>query len=394
MKTNNNSMNKLSLLFVLSFWISLSVFAQEGIRISHDPYLQNMGETDVTIVWVADKPSVGWVEIAPDDGTHFYMKERPKVFDSKNGIKNTSTVHAVRLTGLTPGTTYRYRVFSQEVLSHVSHKITYGDVAATAVYQKKPLTFKTSNHRNPSVSFAMVNDIHGKSDVLEKLVSHCDLKKTDLFLFNGDMVSFFNAEKEIFDGFMDTATRLFASEVPMYYTRGNHETRGAFASSFQRYFSPKQENTYYMFRQGPVCFVVLDSGEDKPDSDIEYAGITVYDQYRTEEAAWLREALKSSLYKDAPFKVIVCHVPPFGGWHGEQEVADKFIPLLNDASPDIMLCGHLHRYMRNEPKDGVKFPLIVNSNTTLLKGEAQNNELKIRILDLSGKETDQIIIKK
>ena len=81
------------------------------------------------------------------------------------------------------------------------------------------------------------------------------------------MVSVFNEENHIFDGFMDTATKLFASEIPMYYTRGNHETRGAFATEFQRYFSPKEENIYYTFRQGPICFVVLDTGEDKPDSD-------------------------------------------------------------------------------------------------------------------------------
>lgn len=387
-------MNKLNLLFIFLLLTQLVAFAQEGIKLSHVPYLQNMGETEVTIVWVADKPSVGWVELAPDDETHFYLKERPKFFDAKNGIKNTTCVHSVRLTGLTPGTKYRYRVYAQEVLSHVGHKVVYGDVAATAVYQKKPFTFKTNSHSKPTISFAMVCDIHGKSDMLEKLVSHCDLKNMDLCLFNGDMVSIFNSEKEIFEGFMDTATELFASEIPMYYTRGNHETRGSFATSFQQYFSPREEHIYYMFRQGPVCFVVLDCGEDKPDSDIEYAGITVYDQYRTEQAAWLREALNSRLYRDAPFKIVVCHMPPFGGWHGEQEIAEKFIPLLNEAQVDMMLCGHLHQYKRNEPKDGVKFPVIVNANNTLLKAEGTNKELTIKILDLSGKETDQIIISK
>ena len=119
------------------------------------------------------------------------------------------------------------------------------------------------------------------------------------------MVSVFNEENHIFDGFMDTATKLFASEIPMYYTRGNHETRGAFATEFQRYFSAKEENIYYTFRQGPICFVILDTGEDKPDSDIEYAGITVYDEYRTEQAEWLRRVLDSKEYKDAPFKIIV-----------------------------------------------------------------------------------------
>ena len=387
-------MKKISLFFLFFLLTALPVFAQEDIKITHAPYLQNLGENEVTIVWTVNKPSIGWVELAPDDGTHYYQTERPKFFNAKNGIKLTSTVHAVHLKGLKPGTRYRYRVYSQEVLSHVGWRVRYGNVAATSVYGKEPLAFQTSDHGRQTVNFAMVNDIHGKSDVLEKLISHCDLKSTDMFLFNGDMVSIFNSEREIFEGFMDKATALFASEIPMYYTRGNHETRGSFATAFQDYFSPKQEHIYYTFRQGPVCFVILDSGEDKPDSDLEYAGINVYDQYRTEQAEWLKGVLESKEYKEAPFKVVVCHIPPFGGWHGDQEVLDKFIPLLNNANVDIMLCGHLHRYIRNEAKDGVKFPVIVNSNNTVLKAEAQNNKLSIKVLDQDGKEVDKLIVNK
>ena len=387
-------MKKISLFFLFFLLTALPIFAQEDIKITHAPYLQNLGENEVTIVWTVNKPSIGWVELAPDDGTHYYQTERPKFFNAKNGIKLKSTVHAVHLKVLKPGMRYCYRVYSQEVLIHVGWRVIYGNVAATSVYGKEPLAFQTSDHGRQTVNFAMVNDIHGKSDVLEKLISHCDLKSTDMFLFNGDMVSIFNSEKEIFEGFMDKATALFASEIPMYYTRGNHETRGSFATAFQDYFSPKQEHIYYTFRQGPVCFVILDSGEDKPDSDLEYAGINVYDQYRTEQAKWLKDVLESKEYKEAPFKVVVCHIPPFGGWHGDQEVLDKFIPLLNNANVDIMLCGHLHRYIRNEAKDGVKFPVIVNSNNTVLKAEAQNNKLSIKVLDQDGKEVDKLIVNK
>lgn len=88
-------------------------------------------------------------------------------------------------------------------------------------------------------------------------------------------------------------------------------------------------------------------------------------------------------------------MPPFGGWHGEVDIAEKFVPLLNAAKPDVYLCGHLHNYIRNEAgKDGVAFPVIANSNNTLLKAEVQGNKMDIRILDLSGKETDRLVIEK
>ena len=149
-------MKEKNLLLLCVLLLSVSVYAQEGIKLAHGPYLQNMGPDEVTIVWLSDKPSVGWVELAPDDGSNFYATERPRFFDAKNGVKNTSTIHTVKLKGLNPGTNYRYRVFAQEVLSHIGHKIVYGDYAATNVYSKKPLVFRTSDPANQTISFAMV----------------------------------------------------------------------------------------------------------------------------------------------------------------------------------------------------------------------------------------------
>ena len=391
---NNNKYMKRLFLSLICICISVLGFAQDRITIKHGPYLQNLKETEVTVVWMAGKPSVGWVELAPDDNSDYYQQERPKYFDSTNGVKNTSLLHAVKITGLTPGTKYRYRVYSQEVLDHQGVEVMYGKVAATDVYGAEPLIFTTNDRNKPETSFVMINDIHGRTDDIPQLLKVADYKNTDMVIFNGDMLSLLKNEEELFTGFMDVSIDMFAKETPMYYARGNHETRGIFATFFQHYFSPKEPHLYFLLRQGPICYIFLDTGEDKPDSDLEYAGITVYDQYRTEQAEWLKKVLESKEYKEAPFKVVVCHMPPFGGWHGEQEVAEKFIPLLNNAGVDLMLCGHLHRYMRNEPKDGVRFPVIVNSNNTVLKAEAGVKELNIRILDMEGKEVDKLTITK
>ncbi|MBQ8531253.1 MAG: metallophosphoesterase [Parabacteroides sp.] len=391
-------MKKVSLAFLLCMFSILPMVAQwnidERIRIVHGPYLQNVGPNEATIVWMSDKPSIGWVEVAPDVDESFYAEERPRFFDARDGVKTTSVLHSVKLKNLKPGTSYRYRVYVQRVLHHKGNRVIYGNTAATDVYSKKPLTFKTSDPTASTLSFAMLCDIHGKNEMLTNLVSKCDLKKTDLFLFNGDMVSILNEESHIFDGFMDTATKLFASEIPMYYARGNHETRGAYAGEFHRYFSPKEENLYYAFRQGPVFFVMLDTGEDKPDSDIEYAGITVYDDYRTEQAEWLREVLNSKEYKEAPFKVIIAHVPPVGDWHGTVEVKKKFMPLLRDAKPDLMLCGHLHRFVHQDADSQTPFPVIVNTNTSVVKANATTSELNIEIVNEDGKILDKFSIKK
>lgn len=394
---NSITMKRISygaVLLLLHLFCSLPVAAQENIKITHGPYLQNMGEDEVTIVWVTNHNAVSWVELAPDDGTHFYLTERPAFFASKNGIKTEGRVHSVKLTGLKPGTTYRYRVFSQEILKRESYHIFYGKVASTAVYGRQPLSFTTNDHTKEEMTFTMINDIHGRSDMMRKLLEIAEPEKNDLVFFNGDMVSSMNSEDELFDGFMDAGIDIFAKKVPMYYCRGNHETRGPFATEFQTYFSTLSPELYYLVRQGPVCFVVLDCGEDKPDTDIEYSGITVYDQYRTQEAEWLKEALKQKEFTDAPFKVVICHMPPFGGWHGEQEILEKFVPLLNEAGIDIMLCGHLHRHVNREPDDKVKFPVLANANEAVVKGKVTGKELHLDVTTLDGKQADRMVIKK
>ena len=380
------------LIYVLLLTVATQV-ATAQIKILYGPYLQNVKENEATIVWVADKPSIGWVELAPNDGTHYYGEERPKYFDTTNGVKNTSLLHAVKVKALTPGTTYRYRIYSQEVLSHEGINVIYGRVAASDVYRKNALTFTTCDPNKKETSFVMINDIHGRENIITKLLNNANYKDKDLIIFNGDMVSEFKDEQTIFNGFMKESIDLFASEKPMYYARGNHETRGEFATSFQKYFSPKEPFLYYLFRQGPVCFIMLDTGEDKPDSDIEYSGITDYDGYRTDQVEWMKELYKNEDFKQAKFKVVIAHMPPSADlniWHGQKDVLKKFVPILNELGVDLMLCGHLHRNKYEEPSAGIKFPVLVNSNNSVVSVETNGDQMNLEVLDLDGK----VVIKK
>ena len=380
---------------VVCMLLAFAGFAQEQIAIKHGPYLQNLKETETTIVWVANKASVGWVEVAPDDGTSYYRFERSRFFDSTNGVKNVSELHAVRITGLKPGTSYRYRIYSQEVLERKGEEIVYGNVAAPSIYDKRSLKFTTNDRNKPATSFVMLNDIHGNTDYIPKLLNNAGFKETDMIIYNGDMMNWLMDEEDLFKVFMDVTVDLFATHKPMYYARGNHETRGLFAASFQHYFSPKEPHLYFLLRQGPVCFIFLDTGEDKPDSDIEYHGITDYDNYRTEQAKWLSEIVKSPDFLDAKFKVVIAHMPPLPDqdlWHGQGEVLEKFVPILNDAQVDVMLSGHLHQYFNNKPTDKVHFPVIDNSSNTVLKGVIEGNQLNMEVKNMNGEVIDKISI--
>lgn len=363
--------------------------AQEGIKINHQPYLQALTEESVSILWTSNKPAIAWVELAPDDETHFYKEERPKFFATKDGFKSVGTLHEIKLSKLKPNTTYRYRVFVQEVLKHEGTKVLYGKTVATNVYGQQPLRFTTNGDRE-QISFAVINDIHGRNDVLKKMVNQLDLKATDFIVYNGDMMDNLLSEQHMFSGFMDTTTALFASQIPMYYARGNHETRGPFAFEYSKYFPTNSGKLYYSFTIGEACFIVLDCGEDKPDSDFEYSGIVAMDQYRSEQAEWLKKELASDTYKNAKYKIVICHMPPFGGWHGEEEIMHKFVPLLNAAGAQVMLSGHLHKHMLVKGNDVHHFPVLVNSNNNLIKVLINPNGATFKVVDLSGKIVEEL----
>ena len=385
---------KLPLLILFLSFVTI-INAREKLTVTHGPFIQFLGETGVTITWTTNKNAVAWVEVIPDDSIQQDLKDLRKYYSAEYGFKDLSKTHVIRLSDLMPGTKYTYCLYSQSVSDHTESSIQFETIAVTHIDKDRPFKFSTPKlSEEKEISFLVVNDIHEHNNLLENLLKKGDYPTADFVLFNGDMVNNMKNEDQYFDSFMNTAVQLFASEKPVYYARGNHETRGPFASAFPTYFKSPEGKLYYLFRRGPVCFIILDSGENLPDFDLIYRGTRAFDQYRDAECIWLKEALQSKEFMDAPFKVVVLHVPPFSGWHGANEIATKFVPLLNDAKIDVMLCGHLHKYVYHQPTDGINFPVIVNSNNTILRADADSLSINFKILNQKGEQVDLIQLKK
>ena len=68
----------------LALCLTLTAFAQqqtpENVRLICGPYVQNPTTTGFTVVWESNMDAIAWVEVAPDDGTHFYNEDRTKRF--------------------------------------------------------------------------------------------------------------------------------------------------------------------------------------------------------------------------------------------------------------------------------------------------------------------------
>jgi hypothetical protein len=352
--------------------------------------LQKVGEHEATIVWTTDNYAVSWVELAPAGNESFYFKERPQYYQTKDGNRVVTKLHKITVQGLEPGTEYRYRIFSKAAMVE---QFMYGHIASSNVFKQQPLRFTTLDSGKPEISFVVFNDIHGRIDDLKALSDNVKYGATDLVIFNGDMIDDIRDEQQFFSAFMDESVKLFASEIPVFYARGNHETRGFFSQYFSDYFPSNSGKLYYAFKHGPVHFLVLDGGEDKPDSDIEYFGLAQFDAYRSEQQEWLKKELQSESFRTAPYKVVIIHIPPEDSdWHGALDLYKKFLPLLNNAGITVMFCGHLHRYLYIEPKAGLHdFPILINDANTLLEVNANQSEMSVKRKDVSGKELNKLM---
>ena len=352
------------------------------------PWVVGVTDTEMTIVWISDHRSMGWVEVAPDDGTSFYAKERPRFYEDFLGRHLVTKVHHIRLTGLKPGTVYRYRIFQQGIDDN-HHNPIPGNITASNVYSRQPYAIRTLDSSKSECRFSMINDIHGRDSILVALTKNVAKNKPDFMVFNGDMASYMGSIEDIERDFLKRSSELWATDVPLVYVRGNHETRGPGFSEFLNLFPTKTNTPCFTFRQGPVAFVVLDSGEDKPDNDIEYGGTAAYDAYRAELAKWLSEAIESEEFKSAPVKIALLHIPfsKGEGWYGNNELKRLFLPLLNKAGVDLMLSGHTHRYGLREPQscDGNEFPILVNGNNDRLDVKATASEITVDVVDALGK---------
>lgn len=363
-----------------------AIARQPSVKITHGPYLQNLSENEVTVVWTTDKPCKSWVEFSKkEDGKNFYSQLPRKAYASQDGLCCVDTLHRVTVTGLEKNTTYFYRVLSQEVKELLPYRPVLGNIVSTDIW-KKPLTFTTLDGRQETLSMVMINDIHGKNDLQKKLLEMAPPQNVDMVVFCGDMCNYINKQSDIFTGFLDTSVGLFASRKPFVYVRGNHETRGAYARNFFRYLAGPEGKFYYAFTYGPIRFVVLDSGEDKPDTDVEYSGLVDFDNYILEQKEWLARELESPEFRAASFRVVLSHIPfGKGGWYGSERLRKQLLPLLEGARIDLMLSGHNHTFGFMDKGKVTAFPIIVNSNNSVLTMFGSEDLLKVQVKQIDGK---------
>lgn len=386
---------------LLPLFAALYAHAEEikAPKIVAGPYIQACSDSEFTVVWQTDSDALCWVEIAPDDGTHFYNTARKQYFQTIHGRRPIGRWHKVTVDGLEPNTLYRYRVLHKGITTNQGNKrVRYTESKGSDVYRRQPYTIRTLGGGEDVTRFAIGNDFHDKPELIEQLFSKDIItpQRYDFVLYNGDMVSSFESENRLVNSVITPSVAQFATQIPLFFSRGNHETRGAAATTYTDYFPTTTAEPYYTFSDGPALFIVLDGGEDKPDSDIEYHDLVRYDNYREREAKWLKSVVESEQFKAAAVKIVIIHIPPkSSGWHGEAEIARLFVPILNQAGIDAMFCGHIHKYRfseANDPTYGCNFPIVCLPNRVRADIEVSKERVSYTITNVNGEITNNEIL--
>lgn len=301
--------------------------APNGIRLTHGPWLLNPLAGKMTVCWMTDKPCGGTVE---------YRKKGEEVFRQAEDLvlavpRSNTAMHRVFLSGLEYGAEYEYRLIARSNSEEAGSRFP----AAEGCY-----TFRAADPEAARVTAFFTSDIHCKADRLMKLIDLCG-GDVDFHAVLGDINWGFGPDRpDLFKAGLDAYVARFQGSKPLLFVRGNHDMDGIDAADWGTFLPTENGKSYFAFRQGPVLFIVLDSGRNNAE--------TATQELRSEQRTWLLDLKQTEMFRTAAFRVVLCHIPTHGIPESPhcRDMRNRLGDVLNDGTIHLMLAGHEHRYMR------------------------------------------------
>jgi len=264
------------------------------LSIIKGPYLQWPTRDSITIMWETSESSSSTVTYCPTRRVHAGLLGRyESLLEHEKTVEDPAPgyIHTVTLTGLTPDTTFHYKVSSAS---------TQGEKVESAEY---PL--KTAVEESTPFSFAVTSETGGFGDdeTNRRIFMQVRRYRPEFLLIVGDGVKN-GSVYEDWDRWLFGPGRELFADTPFYLCPGNHEENSPWFYRFVGYPEPKN---YYSFDYGNTHFVALDSTrmveyrDRKPFPTTELKSGSA--QYR-----FLVDDLGSSR---ATWKIVYFHYPPY-----------------------------------------------------------------------------------
>ncbi|SDR76874.1 metallophosphoesterase family protein [Microterricola viridarii] len=343
------------------------------------------------VVWGVSRLSRGRLEWATGEEAGVAYS------DAFGMVPQSDRVLRVRLNGMPAGAEVRVRAVTEAVTGR-------GVKGAAERHESEWKTVRTLDPAAGSAHFAVWNDTHRHKKTLRAL--HAATPEVDMLIWNGDLCNDWKHPSTFVDTVLDPAGCDVSRGRPLTISLGNHDVRGTWAYQLQEYVATPEGRPYTAFRVGPVAGIVLHTGEDKPDGHPSFKGRVAFEALRAEQAQWLREATARPEIRDAPYRVVFCHIPL--RWVDEHEVDyehggyDSFSKMSRDEWHDalsawgaqIVVSGHMHETASIPPSDEFGYAQLVSGGpeasarskeaATWVEGVANAGELVLTMRDLSG----------
>ena len=318
-------------------------------QVEHGPFLFNPDLGRITVSWNTAGMCGALLDYREAGKTEWITVPA----DVRNGVLEQShAVHRVELENLVPGGSYEYRLKS---VCPVRENI--------EVFPREgAYRFTAFSPERTEYSFGLCSDLHSDEKTFRDLLNLPQGKAADFFIMLGDFLSHASGPDAFYTGFLDTGVKLYAKEKPLVFVRGNHEQIGLFTADYSL-LGHQSGRTWYVFRQGHVCYIALDAGNDHPDEPGE--GIHRNTAMTDEEAEFLKEIASTDIWKSARFRVALVHFPIYRNAY-DSNMTLKLVKAIPSDGPqiDLMLSGHVHKYFRLMPDGSATMPLGGHRNLT------------------------------
>ncbi len=282
-----------------------------ALEIIHGPYLQNVSQDGITVMWETDEPCPGSLRYQREG--HWYTVSH----------EDSVTIHELRIEGLDPGEELPYQVSSQLGPDTVTSEIFQLTTAPAEGSPFKMVVWGDSHGGFSTILTTLVTG-NGASDGMLGF-------EPDLMVCVGDAVDSGSQYWQWGTGLLDQIQPL-ASSTPYFEAIGNHEGDSHW---FYDYLDQPGNEHWFALSYGAARLVFIDTN---------YSFST-----GSEQNDWIREELSSEEAQDARWLLVFHHHPPYSEIYEESKYAQirsYLVPLYEAAGVDVLFTGHIHDYER------------------------------------------------
>ena len=288
-----------------------------ALTVARGPYVSNVSGTSAVISWWTNLATAGAVSWGVSSSTEHVLT------DHGPNIQH----HALTISGLTPGTTYRYRVGNGGMLT-------------------SDATFATAPPPGRSFKFASIGDFGGGSTAETQNANNIAGAGTAFIQTVGDNIyptsglpdPDFTTVYSDFDARFYKPFAAAISNQAFFPANGNKEYYGD-GKFWDNFPMPGSNHSFYSYDWGDAHILVLDTEQPVTPSSAQY-------QFAQGDLA---------AHQASTWRIVALQRPPYSSTSGNSSskpVQANLVPLFQAEHVNLVLSGNSHNYERTFPLTG------------------------------------------